>query len=105
MLDSLKILSDQTNDANVLDRVLSLLTQASAALKTVSNDSLEVDLSSFEVKEKFAPAQKNEKQLRLWKTAKDSGRKPSRLPMKLVTCKLLQCIDTIMHLYIYHAAY
>jgi len=47
MLDSLKTLSTQANDANVLDHVVALL-----ALKTVSHNSSEVHLSCFEVREK-----------------------------------------------------
>ena len=86
MLEAIKTMSDNSNDSDLLDRILCLLTQASAALKT-DEQSLpenEKELSSFEVKETFAPAQKNEVQLRLWKTAKDPGRKPIHPPLKCV---------------------
>jgi len=84
MLETIKTMSDNTNDSDLLDRVLCLLMQASAALKTVEQSlpENEKELSSFEVKETFAPAQKNEVQLRLWKTAKDPGRKPLHPPLK-----------------------
>ena len=60
-----------------------MLTQASAALKTISQHSdEESNVAAFEVKEKFAPAQKNEVQLRFWKTSKDPGRKTVNVPMK-----------------------
>lgn len=76
--------TEDTEDADILDRVLSLLTQASAALTSVSHRATkeEEGLGSFELKEKFAPMQKNETQLRLWKTAKDPGRKRQCNPMK-----------------------
>ncbi|XP_065897260.1 uncharacterized protein [Dysidea avara] len=82
MLEAISESCDQTCDSNVLERVLCLLTQASAALKAVTQSLPENELCNFEVKEKFAPAQKNEIQLRLWKTSKDPGRKPSNPPMK-----------------------
>ena len=60
MLETIKTMSDNTNDSDLLDHVLCLLTQASAALKTVKQSlpENEKELSSFEVKETFAPAQK-----------------------------------------------
>ena len=65
-----------TSDPDVLDRVTSLLMQASAALQAVSPGLAEEEahIKAFEIKEKFAPAQKNEVQLKLWQTAKNPGR-------------------------------
>lgn len=72
-----------TNDSNGLNRVLSMLTQASAALETIAeDDDKEWSVTAFEVKEKFAPAQKNEVQLKFWNTSKDPGRKIVNAPMK-----------------------
>ena len=90
MLETISESCDQTCDSNVLECVLCLLTQASAALKAVTQSLPENELCNFEVKEKFAPAQKNEIQLQLWKISKDPGRKSSNPPMKFVlyTCIL-----------------
>ena len=43
MLEAISKSCDQTCDSNVLERVLCLLTQASAALKAVTQSLLEVD--------------------------------------------------------------
>ena len=55
--------TEATDDPNVLDKVLSLIMQASAALNVVTAES-EKEMKPFEIKERFAPAQKNEVQLR-----------------------------------------
>ena len=83
--------SKATEDPHVLDRVLSLMMQAAAALKAVCIPSAcdqEVELDPLPVKEKFAPAQKHEIQLRLWKTAKTPGRKRVNEPMRLLLMNL-----------------
>ena len=80
-LQELQTSVEETGDPEVLDWVLSLLIQASAALKAVSTTP-ERNTNSFEVKERFAPTQKNEVQLRLWKTIKSPGRKVKHPPMK-----------------------
>lgn len=55
-LENIQELSDNTSDLNVLDRVLCLLTQAVTSLKSVTQSLPESEVSSYEVKEKFAPA-------------------------------------------------
>ena len=61
-------------ECDVLNRVVSLLMQASAALKTVTT-TVETKPLNFMIKEKFAPAQKNEVQVPFKKTSKEPGRK------------------------------
>ena len=73
---------EETSDPNVLDRVISLMSQASAALRSVSANPDESHLGSFEIKERFAPTKRNEVQLKLWQTAKNPGRKRQHFPMK-----------------------
>ena len=74
-------MTELTNDSNGLNRVRSMLMQASAALETITtNSNKESSVTTFEVKEKFAPAQKHE--LQFWKTSKDPGRKIVNVPMK-----------------------
>ena len=76
-------MTELTNDSNGLNCVLSMLTQASAALETITKNSKEESsVTTFEVKERFAPAQKHEVQLKFWKTFKDPGRKTVNVPMK-----------------------
>lgn len=64
-------------ECDVLNRVLSLVMQASAALKnvTTADNGMKTKLLNFEIKDKFAPAQKNEVQVPLKKTSKEPGRK------------------------------
>ena len=100
-MESINELCDQTSDSNVLEHVLCLLTQASTALKTVNQSLPEKELCSFEVKEGFAASQKNEKQLRLWKTSKDPGRKSLHPPMKYVVQTNVHYMCACIHSYIY----
>ena len=82
----LKKIGDQVDtmkDPCTLDHVLSLLMQASSAMEVVFSQP-DGSLSAYDVKNKFAPAQKNEVQLQLWKTTKAPGRK---------------CKDTILRYY------
>ena len=69
-----------TEDMSTLDRVLSLLMQASASLD-ITSDCHET-MTPFEVKDKFAPTQKNETQLRLWKTSRTPGRKCNKTALR-----------------------
>lgn len=62
---------DDENDPNVLDRILALLVQADAAIQTSATP----QLKTFQKKDKFSPAQKNETQLRFKKTTGSPGRK------------------------------
>ena len=58
-LNSIGELTKLTNDSNGLNRVLSMLTQARGALKTINQHTdKELSATHFEVKEKFPPAQK-----------------------------------------------
>ena len=47
MLETISVSCDQTCDSNVLERVLRLLTQASAALKAVTQSLPENELCNF----------------------------------------------------------
>ena len=72
------ITSDVQNvdDPNTLDRVLSLMTQASASLAAAETfDHKQVN--AFVKKDHFAPTKKNETQLRFKITTKPPGRKNS----------------------------
>ncbi len=77
-LQEVKSYTDETEDADVLDRVLSLLTQASAALKSVCHKTTHETLRSFEVRDKFVPTQ-NKTKLRL-EDSKSPREKASKLP-------------------------
>ena len=68
--------SEPIKECDVLNRVASLLMQASAALNTVTTTE-EIKPLNFVIKEKFAPAQKNEVQIPFKKTSKEPGRKNS----------------------------
>ena len=63
---------ESVQDPETLKRVLSLVMQAASSLKSVSNSD---DVLPFTVKERFSPAQKNEKQLQFKKTCGKAGRK------------------------------
>ena len=95
-LQEVKSYVEETEDVDTLDRVFSLLTQASAALKCDCHETTETP-QSFEVRESFAPTQKNEVQLRLWRTANLQGRKRQKNPMKSVLAILdYNCCETII---------
>ena len=77
------ITSDVQNvdDPNTLDRVLALMTQASASLAAAETfDHKQVN--AFVKKDHFAPTQKNETQLRFKITTKPPGRKKQHLPLR-----------------------
>lgn len=67
---------ESVQDPEILKRVLSLVMQAASTLKSVNKD-----VQPFTVKERFSPAQKNEKQLIFKKTCGKAGRK--RKPKKI----------------------
>ena len=69
------------NDPNTLDRVIALMTQASASL-TAAATSDDKQTNSFVKKDHFAPTQKNETQLRFKTTTKTPGRKKQHLPLR-----------------------
>lgn len=58
-------------EPEILKRVLSLVMQANSSLQSVSNSTI----PGFIVKERFAPAQKNETQLHFKKTSSSPGRR------------------------------
>ena len=66
-----------TEDRTVLDHILTFLMQASTSVDATSLDPGKNPVP-FTVQDKFAPTQKNETQLRLWKTARCPGRKPKQ---------------------------
>lgn len=79
-IDEITSAVNNIEDANVLDRMLSLLMQAASSSKV----STEETSQAFTIKDKFAPAQKNETQLRFKKTCANPGRKAKTLTMRYV---------------------
>ena len=73
---------ESVQEPNILRRVLSLVMQATSALKAVSNPD---DVHSFIVKERFAPAQKNETQLQFKRTSGNAGRKKENKTLRYYT--------------------
>lgn len=76
-----------TDDPSALDHVLSLLMQAAASMDVVTSQS--ENMPPFEVRDKFAPTQKNETQLKLWRTGKRPGRKCAKAILRY-TCTQVQ---------------
>ena len=72
----------QLSLAEVLNRVLNLVMQASSALKSYNNP--KDQHHPFIVKEKFPPAQKNERQLQFKQTSDNAGRKKTRGHMRYI---------------------
>lgn len=68
-------------DSNILDRVQALLIKASAAMQSVSGDK---DIKPFVGSDKFAPAKKNEVQLRFKQTTHTAGRKKKDSILKYI---------------------
>ena len=75
------------DDINVLDRMLSLLTQAASSNRIPTHDTTQ----RFTVKDHFVPAQKNEIQLQFKRTCTNPGRKAKLVIMRYN--KLLLCIN------------
>lgn len=63
----------------MLDRILSLLMQADTSCRVLDS---ETNIKDFEKKDTFAPAQKNETQLRFKKTCGNPGRKKKNMPFR-----------------------
>ena len=80
-LNNIKGRIDDLNDANTLDRVLALLTKASAAIKAVAIHDSDLP-NQFQKKDHFFPTQKNETQLVFKKTVTNPGRKKQHAPMR-----------------------
>ena len=76
-LEDIKSAIQPVQESDILDRVLSLVMQSSMALKNVAPENNGTDNMppSFTIKEKFAPAQKNEVQVPFKRTSKVPGRK------------------------------
>ena len=66
---------DKVNDSGALDRTISLLSQATSVLKASAEIKQPSVPVSFKTTTHFAPAQKNEIQLRFRRTARKPGRK------------------------------
>ena len=68
---------DSVNHHAVLDHALATLTQLSRSIETNLNSAADVEKieADFEIKDLFAPAQKNEKQLFFKRTSDSAGRK------------------------------
>ena len=80
-MNNIKGRIEDLNDANTLDRVLALLTKASAAIKAVAihdND----PSNQFQKKDHFFPKQKKETQLVFKKTVINPGRKKQHATMR-----------------------
>lgn len=79
-------------DNGVLDHVLAKLLPVVTTLrvhsKSATDEPEEVQPADFPVTDKFAPAQKNETQLRFHKV-KSTGKKTTKFPLKYV---LVQCV-------------
>lgn len=65
----------------MLDRILSLLMQADTSCSVLGSETNKSNIKDFEKKETFAPAQKNETQLRFKKTCGNPGRKKKNVPI------------------------
>ena len=76
---------EDLEDADSLDRVLTLLVQANAAIQS----STPPNTQSFERKDKFKARQRNETQLSFRRTTKNPGRKKATTTMKWVTSTYL----------------
>ena len=79
-LEEIKNNTDDLDDPNALDRVLSLLTQASAGhkVKLASSDGN----LKFNKKDHFYPTQRNETQLKFCKTAGNPGRRQKYVQLR-----------------------
>jgi len=80
-LDRIKNGVEKIYDHHMLDHVLALLMQADASCKVL--DDRNNNIKEFERKDIFAPAQKNETQLRFKKTCGNPGRKKKHTPFRL----------------------
>ena len=80
-LDRIKNGVEEMHDQHMLDHILALLMQADASCKVLENR--RANIKEFEKKDIFAPAQKNETQLRFKKTCENPGRKKRLTPFRL----------------------
>ena len=81
VLDEIKEGIDGINDGNGLNRVLALLTQASASIKAAAIP-MDTQIQQLKKKDHFYPTQKNEIQLRFKKTASNPGRKKLNVTLR-----------------------
>ena len=82
VVDEIKKGIDGLNDPNGMDRVLALLSQASASIKAAMVP-MDTQTQPFEKKDHFYPTQKNETQLKFRKTTTSPGRKKKH-PFKVL---------------------
>ena len=78
-IDEISSAVGSIDDVNTLDRILSLLMQATSSVKVLSSED---NTMEFEIKDHFAPTQKNETQLQFKKTCADPGRKSKQHIMR-----------------------
>lgn len=82
-------LVQSTEDHGALDHTLAKVIPIATSLRNNTSSDLEVSTCSFTVENKFAPAQKNEKQLKFTKR-KTPGRKKSQFVLKYVLRTVLK---------------
>ena len=83
-LDEIKKSVEMIDDTGILDHTIAKLLPTVTSLRAhliQPTDNDEAEFQSFEIKEKFPPAQKNEIQLQFNKV-KSVGRKKTKLPFK-----------------------
>ena len=78
-LDKIRSRIQEIDDQYILDRILSLMMQADTSSRVLESNS---DTKEFEKKDTFAPAQKNEIQLRFKKTCGNPGRKKRHILLR-----------------------
>ena len=91
-LDKIKNGIGSINDQHTLDRILSLLMQVDTSCRVINND---VNIKDFEKKDTFAPAQKNETQLRFKKTCANPGRKKKNIPFRYVSFNSISIVSNV----------
>ena len=80
-LAEITTLLNNVKDSGALDRTISLLSQASAVLRTVEETEASSQPISFKTTTYFAPAKKNETQLQFKRSTRKPGRKKAKLSL------------------------
>ena len=78
-LENIKSKIEDIDQPDALDRILALLIQADASTRILETEKTPRE---FETNDYFAPAQKNEVQLRFKKTCGNPGRKQKYIPLR-----------------------
>lgn len=86
-------LARKINDPHLLDHALATLSILGSSLEAHVADAstapkAKMEIKSFTVVDKFAPAEKNELQPQFKKTTDNAGRKQKMVPLMYVTLKL-----------------